>query len=704
MSASDLRESALSVVFVLAAAFATVTAARGVAFAAPESAAEPAVAPTNGGATATGAANSTAPRVLSPYEQGSLRTGLTRLKTEVEPNPEGKRVESVEVVVLDVFEPRDPAPAFLNWFHANTRDDVVRREVLLHPGQRYSALLAAESERNLRRFIQYSVVLVTPVKGSTPDSVRILVVTKDVWSLRLSWDPAFYQGRLNSLVLSPAELNLMGSTQVVSGNITTTPNNVWLGVTYYVPRVGGSRISSSISANAQLNCRTGDLEGGSGTFSYGKPLFSTRTAWAWGVSATYNNQVVRPYADATASICSAPGPLGVSVALDPNLPSGVAPTQVAYVPNVYRNESLTSQIGFTRSFFVKDKINVSFGLESLRARNAPLGRPSDVYTGEASFSLGDPGLACWPPTADCEGIGPVPAQQNTELDRDRLQWLFEQQRLPASGFRVGPYAQLSAYKTSFVRLLNVNTLGLQEDVQLGHNVSLKIYPAVRPLASRNLLGTIASADYTLPISGGFARLGATSTIEVSGEDDELAKVGVARSTNASARLEFRWYLATPTIGFGRFVMGTSFADQPQWRYAPLQYSLGSTDRLRGYPPNAFVGRALFVNNLEFRTRPIEVLSASLGFVAFWDLGMAARGYRSLFEARAERIYPAGYEVKLRDRIAELRVANGVGAGVRVLLPQIDRQVFRVDLGFPMVETGLTNFTVTAGFHQVFGDN
>lgn len=622
-------------------------------------------------------ATSPMPRALSQYELDSLETGLARLDAQVEPVPEGKRVEKVEVVVLDVFEPRDPAPGLLNWFHVNTQETVVRREVLLGPGQSYSSLLAAESERNLRKFVQYSVVLVTPVKGSTPDSVRILVVVKDVWSLRLSWDPSFDRDTVTALLLSPSELNLFGTTQSASGTINAGPNNLWLGLNYYVPRVGGSRISATVSGNAQLNCRTGDLEGGSGLLSYGKPLYSTRTAWSWGVNASYTNQVIRGALGTASTICSSPGPAGVRVALDPNA-HGI--TSVAYIPNIYRSEVLTSTLGMTRSFFVRDKVNLSFGLEARRDRNTPLGEPTEMYAGTWAFNQSDPNETCWPPTKECAGSPALSVAPTTEFDSKRLTFLYNQQRLPVSGFRIGPYLQLQTFETRFLRMLNVNTLGLQEDVQLGRNVTWRTYVGVRPLASRNLVGTIAKADYTFPLRGGVFQLGGSSTLETSGLDDDFARVGIRRSSRSEVRVEVHSHLVTPDFGFGRIVMGTSYGDHPQWRYAPAHFQLGSMGRLRGYPPIAMHGRTVLVNNLELRTAPVELFSAQLGMVAFWDAGSTASGPENL------------------------ALVHGVGAGLRVLLPQIDRQVFRIDVGFPWQGDALDKFTVTAGFRQAFGDN
>src|SRR5439155_14337870 len=50
----------------------------------------------------------------SPYEQASIDQALAKLGRELDPAPEGKTVEGIDVVTLDVIEPRDPAPNALN--------------------------------------------------------------------------------------------------------------------------------------------------------------------------------------------------------------------------------------------------------------------------------------------------------------------------------------------------------------------------------------------------------------------------------------------------------------------------------------------------------------------------------------------------------------------------------------------------------------
>ena len=44
----------------------------------------------------------------SPYEQASINEAAAQLETKPDPSPEGKVVEGIDVVTLDVIERRDP--------------------------------------------------------------------------------------------------------------------------------------------------------------------------------------------------------------------------------------------------------------------------------------------------------------------------------------------------------------------------------------------------------------------------------------------------------------------------------------------------------------------------------------------------------------------------------------------------------------------
>ncbi|MGZ5966840.1 MAG: BamA/TamA family outer membrane protein, partial [Polyangiales bacterium] len=81
----------------------------------------------------------------SPYEKETIVNALAETQREIEPAPEGKIVEGVDVVTLEVFEKRDPIPRFLNVFHYTSRHYAIERELLLKPGQPYSQVVVDET-------------------------------------------------------------------------------------------------------------------------------------------------------------------------------------------------------------------------------------------------------------------------------------------------------------------------------------------------------------------------------------------------------------------------------------------------------------------------------------------------------------------------------------------------------------------------------
>lgn len=138
---------------------------------------------------------------------------------------------------------------------------------------------------------------------------------------------------------------------------------------------------------------------------------------------------------------------------------------------------------------------------------------------------------------------------------------------------------------------------------------------------------------------------------------------------------------TPRMGLGRFVYDVEVLNR--YRNALNQESfLGGDSRLRGYPSSFLVGSDFVVSNLEFRTRPVELLHAvEVGADLFYDVGDAAFGF------------------------SKLHPKQGVGAGLRVLFPQLDCEVFRVDFGFPVgygaTLPGVAPFTFFIAFQQAF---
>jgi hypothetical protein len=560
----------------------------------------------------------------SQYEQETIANVSKRIGSKLDAKPDGKVIESIDVYSLDVIEQRDPAPQFLNYLHGTTRGYVIDREVLQRPGQRYKQTLADETARNLTRLPQLSVVIVLPFEGSTPDRVRIVVITKDVWSLRLSTDFGISKGGLEYLTLLPTETNIFGTQQTILGRYTYLPESQSFGLGYRVPRLDGRWLQLVLDGNVIVNRRTGAPEGHFGAVSITRPLYSSLTEWGWTSGVAWRDEVLRRYIYAQeAAYCT-----------DPN-----NPTTATCLPFEYRARRITETTQIVRSFGWEQKNDISVGAEVNRR----------LYHTNGDLSRYDSGLV----------------QQ------------FVQAKIPVSDTRVGPFVQWRSYTTNFLRVLDFETLALQEDYRLGHDIWVRVYPVAAALgSSRTFLGTYSAAQYTLRIGkDGLARAGVESTIEAQSDQISDAAFG------ANARF------MTPQLGFGRFVVDSSFLNRYR-NYLNRSTLLGGDTRLRGFPTGYFQGKDAFAANVEFRSRPVEILSCQLGGVAFFDLAGVGYGVDQLFAAptTAAGLY------------------KSAGLGLRLLFPQVDRVVLRGDLGFPIgprpSDVGPVSFFFA--FEQAFG--
>jgi outer membrane translocation and assembly module TamA len=98
----------------------------------------------------------------------------------------------------------------------------------------------------------------------------------------------------------------------------------------------------------------------------------------------------------------------------------------------------------------------------------------------------------------------------------------------------------------------------------------------------------------------------------------------------------------------------------RWQnYLNVQSYLGGESLLRGYPSRLFVGKDMVTTNLEYRSPPLDLSAVQVGAAAFYDVGDAFNGFDH-FEPK-----------------------HGVGLGLRVVFPQVERAVLRADVGFPL---------------------
>jgi hypothetical protein len=556
----------------------------------------------------------------SDYEEATIAGALGALGLEPDPAPEGKRVASVHLVRLEVVEVRDPAPRLLNVFHVVTRERVVERESLLHPGEPFRRTLADETRRNLSALPQLSLVLVVAALGDAADETRTVVITKDVWSLRLNWDVALTSGGVERLSLAPSETNVFGTHQRLGLLADVLPESYALGASYGVPRLGDGHVTLAVEAGLSFHRGTGAREGSFGSAQLVRPLWSSRTEWSWSASAGWLDEVTRLYSRGRA----------VRFALDPGTDCARAPTLC--VPWAWRTETASTSASVTRSFGWAVKHDLTFGAEARRSR----------------YTVPDPA------SYDAATIG-----------------AFEATRVPVGEDRVYPFARWRTYTNDFLRVLDLETLALQEDHRVGPEASVTVYPVLRALGStRDLVGLSAELAFSRALGDGLARASAETTNEV-----RLDGGGVA---DGSVRGGLR--LASPRGRLGRLVLDAVLVDRYENHLRRLS-ALGGDTRLRGWPTQYLLGSRALAANLELRSRPVQLLqSLQLGAAAFYDVGDAF------------------------DRWHDVSLHHSAGLGARVLFPQLDRTVFRIDVGFPIARAlpaGVAPVDFVATFGQAF---
>jgi len=535
----------------------------------------------------------------SAYEEATVNEALASLGLVRAYATEGKRIEGVDIVRLEVIEERDPAPRFFNVFHVLTRAYVIERELLLHPGDPYRETLADETQRNLAALPQFSIVLVVAAEGRSPGTVRLVVITKDVWSLRLNWDISLTASGVESLTVVPSETNLLGTHQTLGVAFSWLPASHSLGLQYAIPRLAGQHVGVTADAGIILNNATGDREGSYGDLAVTAPLWSSRTEWSWGAAGSWATGIARLYS----------GGRVAAFALDPGTNCAATPTLC--VPWVYHSDTRSGSAFVTRSFGWQVKHDVSVGFQA----------SSSVYT-----------------IPDLSAYDPATAQA------------FVDTRVPRGEDRVGPYLQYRTYRSDFLRILDLDTLALQEDYRLGPVAYVRFYPILRALGStRTIYGFLAGASFTAAIRDGFVR----------GAIDTTTELDAASGTVRDGSFQTSLTLASPRFAAGRIVLDTVLLDRYANDLNQLTY-VGGESRLRGYPTKAFVGSNFLAANLEYRSRAWPLFeTVQLGGVLFYDAGDAF------------------------DHWADLRVWQSVGFGARVLFPQLDRIVFRVDIGIPL---------------------
>ncbi len=471
-------------------------------------------------------------------------------------------IDEILVSSEDIVAPSDPYPKILNILHVKTRQDVVKREILLRPGDRYDPELAAESERNLRQLFIFAVARVLPVKSPISGHVSILVVTKDLWSIRLNSEFNTVGSLLQLLHLRPTEQNFLGRNQQVSLDFLMKLDTISLGQAFTDRRLFGTRLAFSENAAIILNRQTGKSEGSRGGFFFGQPLYSLATEHAFNITGSWDIETTRVYRGA--DVWQVPFP-------DPATGNPVP------VPVIWNAKDLEANASYTRSYGRQWKTNLSGALGAYTRRYTP---PIDLG-----------------------------------LTDDQRAWLTSNY-LPRSEDVVYVEGALELYRADYRVLRDIATFALSEDFRLGPSLFIDLlYAEPALLSSVRFLQGKTRLQYAL--YRGDDLFIATVAIGARFQPDASTAARTSSLVNRRASAEVVNY--SPVIGPGRFAV-RGYVDTLGNDLNNAKFLLGGGNGLRGTPAESLIGTTKVLFNFEYRTKPLDFHTLHLGGVVFWDAG------------------------------------------------------------------------------------
>lgn len=554
------------------------------------------------------------PQLFAQYEEQLIKTTLAERNLTVEPDPEGKIIEAIYIANHEIFLPGDlPLSSKLPWFilnrlHTRTRDYIVRQEVLIDEGSRYQRDLVEETERNLRAMFILAVARLVAVRGSSPNRVAILVVTKDRWTLRLNTSFLFDNGRLDQLAFSMAESNLAGRNKRVSFEFALNPGRYAIGASYYDPRIWSSRHTMQLYGLLYFNRQSNDVEGGQVQFTVGRPLFSLRSRFGWQANLNFLQDIARYFKGGDLALRTVQGDAGDEE-----------------VPDVYTRRNIIANLQVSYSDGLRYKSNLTVGV---RYVDNAYGLPNNF-----------------------------PAVS----DKARASYL---RLLPRSESWAGGIIAYELFTPDFIKLKNINTFALTEDFRLGPRLYLELRLATHVLGPpSDFVEFYATFNHLHFFGGNLLDYGASVAARLQYRTADAA--GYASPlVNESATVYLRE--VTPRFGPLRlFIYGIL-----QVRAHDLdnvRLTLGSDSGLRGFAPRELQGNSLYRVNVELRTLALNLWTIHVGGVAFYDAGDAPLGFNQYDPSG--KFLAAGFH-------------QSAGLGLRVLFPQFNRDVVRLDLGFP----------------------
>jgi hypothetical protein len=396
---------------------------------------------------------------LGHLERQEVDAVLAERELAVDPAPAGKVIGRVHVVTRPVFSARDGFLTILNVFHVTTRERAIERELLFAEGEPWDQAVIDETLRGIRDPFFHNVIVILPIASDEPGRVEVLVVVRDVWSLRLQsrWE---VQGLdIISLALSLSENNLLGFRKRAALAFSMDQGVVLLGPSYLDPNVVGTRLTFRTAFRLAFARHGGELEGTRSETAMSYPLWSLRQRW--GGSLTVAHVV---------------GPERRFVGLGLRTYDAPETEAVEALPWVYQRREVGSEAQVVRAFGLAVRQKVALGHELGIARPA--------------LSPGFP-------------------------DEEVLRAAFTRDVLPRSERVSALFASWELYTPVYGAYRDLDTFDFREDFQLGPLVTARAAAARTELGSeRDFFRLSAGARWSAGWAGGLWRAAGSLAVRV----------------------------------------------------------------------------------------------------------------------------------------------------------------------------------------------
>lgn len=540
------------------------------------------------------------PRTSPYHDLGEYDWKLTRRVLEEQGavpvhDAEGIEICEVQFFPYDIFLPDEPFPLWLNKLHVTTIQSPLVRRTPMRPGDDYTALRREDARAQIRNPTVFSSVVIVPVESADDTCVDVYVITRDIWSLRVGFQPQISGGALESLELSLVESNFLGLNDTIGIGFAMDQGMWEIGPIWKPTWVLGGNVDMKEHFRLIFDREFGGYDGIRNQLRIERPLRSSWDKDAWYVDTNVRHAHERVF-------------------------DGRKINTVRYrdeedgesydVDERWRELRLKLDGGYVRAWGLRYKTTLTVG----------------------AFM-------------DLRSATSVPMDDS--IPRSVLRQ-FETDRLPRSERAMGPVLKWAFYSNAYFHLTNYDRFEVSESYRKGIHLLAELRYSETALGAdvRFVDGTVG-ARYTAPL----------------GDDAfiEAAAMGGFRwgaSGFVDRRAEFSSRLVMPSGPLGRFV-ARGWLRILREDTGNTRFRIGAAQGLRGERGYVAEGRNAWLTNLEWRSKPVEVLSTFLGFAAFVDLGSAW-----------ERHDPVGVHVSL-------------GAGIRFMAPQAMAMPAAIDISWPV---------------------